>query len=59
MIETEDPRRLEMAGKYVAWLNEWREIARLTISRRDYLISLGLARRRATSDSDTSTTALP
>lgn len=59
VIETEDPRRLEMAGKYVAWLNEWREIARLTISRRDYLISLGLARRRTTSDSDTSTTALP
>ncbi len=45
-----------------AWLNEWREVARATFTRRDYLISLGLASRRSaeeedeTDDSDAATT---
>ena len=32
--------------RYRAWLHEWREVARATFTRRDYLISLGLATRR-------------
>jgi hypothetical protein len=45
-----DPRRLEVARAFITWLNEWREIARVAVSRRDYLISLGLAQRRASGD---------
>lgn len=30
-----------------AWLTDWRETARAVVTRRDYLISLGLAERRA------------
>jgi len=35
-----------VAQEFVDWLKEWREIARLAFSRRDYRISLGLAQRR-------------
>jgi hypothetical protein len=31
---------------YKNWLHEWRELARVTFERRDYLIQLGLAQRR-------------
>jgi len=41
-----DPRREAVAEALVAWLHEWREVARLAITRRDHLISLGLASRR-------------
>jgi len=42
--------------KLRAWYQEWSEIARASIGRRDHLVSLGLARRRtgAKDDSDTS-----
>jgi hypothetical protein len=41
-----DPRRVQVAQAYVTWINEWREVARVAIARRDYRISLGLAQRR-------------
>ncbi len=41
-----DPRRQELAESYFNWLNEWREVARVAISRRDYRIALGIAQRR-------------
>jgi hypothetical protein len=41
-----DPRRLETATEFIKWLTEWREVARVAIKRRDYRISLGLARRK-------------
>ncbi len=54
IVPTEmDPHRHEVAKAYINWLNEWREIARVAISRRDYRIALGLAQRRqANDDSD-------
>jgi hypothetical protein len=53
-----DPRRLEVAAAYINWLNEWREVARVAIARRDYRISLGLAQRRQGGDDEsTDTTA--
>ncbi len=45
-----DPRRRDVAESYINWLNEWREVARVAVSRRDYRISLGLAQRRQASD---------
>jgi len=45
-----NPRRQEVAEAYIRWLNEWREVARISISRRDYRISLGLAQRRQAND---------
>lgn len=45
-----DPRRRQVAESYINWLNEWREVARIAIARRDYRISLGLAQRRQPSD---------
>jgi hypothetical protein len=47
-----DPRREEVAAAYVNWLNEWREVARVAIARRDYRISLGLAQRRKNGEDD-------
>lgn len=38
--------------EFRAWLNEWREVARSTFHRRDYLITLGLASRRSAEDVD-------
>jgi hypothetical protein len=35
-----DPRRLEVAQRYITWLHEWREVARVSIARRDYRIAL-------------------
>ena len=43
-----DAKRAEVARAFMAWLGEWREIARVAIARRDYRISLGLAQRRRT-----------
>lgn len=45
-----DPRREELLRQYVAWLHEWREVARTTIARRDYLIALGLAHSKRATD---------
>ncbi len=52
VIETSemDPRRHNVAETYVNWLNEWREAARVSISRRDYRIAFGLAQRRQSVD---------
>jgi hypothetical protein len=36
----------EAAREFHISIKEWRELARQTITRRDYLISLGLAERR-------------
>lgn len=41
-----DPRRRDVARSFITWLNEWREVARVAVARRDYRISLGLAQRR-------------
>jgi hypothetical protein len=41
-----DPARTQVANSFIAWLHEWREVARASIARRDYRISLGLAQRR-------------
>lgn len=48
-----DPRRREVAGAYINWLNEWREVARVAIHRRDYRIALGIAQRRQTGEEET------
>lgn len=45
-----DPRRQQVVASYVSWLNEWREVARAAINRRDYRIALGLAQRRQAGD---------
>lgn len=45
-----DPGRLKVAQAFIAWLNEWREVARVAVARRDYKISLGLAQRRRSAD---------
>ena len=41
-----DPASEEAIQAYVAWISEWREVARLAVQRRDYRIALGLAHRR-------------
>ena len=45
-----DLRRREIAETYINWLNEWREVARVAISRRDFRIALGLAQRRQSNE---------
>jgi hypothetical protein len=45
-----DPARRQVAEAFIGWLNEWREIGRLAVHRRDYRISLGLAQRRQADD---------
>jgi hypothetical protein len=45
-----EPRQLQVAQSFIAWLNEWREVARVAVARRDYRISLGLAQRRQSAD---------
>jgi hypothetical protein len=40
------------ARAFKAWLEDWRETARTTVTRRDYLIRLGLARRRSRKDGE-------
>jgi hypothetical protein len=47
-----DARRDQVTDDFIRWLHEWREVARLAIARRDYLISLGLAQRRKKSEAD-------
>lgn len=51
----QDPRKLEVAQAFIHWLREWREVARVAIARRDYRISLGLARRREGAAADEET----
>jgi hypothetical protein len=46
-----DPRKQQAAAEYIAWLREWREVARAAITRRDYRIALGLAQRRRSGQS--------
>jgi hypothetical protein len=46
----EDPRRAEVARQYVAWLHEWREVARSAIGRRDYRVALGLAQNKRSAE---------
>ena len=41
-----DPATDEAIQAYVAWISEWREVARIAVQRRDYRIALGLAHRR-------------
>ena len=45
-----DPARQKVAQSFIDWLNEWREVARVAVGRRDYKISLGLAQRRRNAD---------
>lgn len=54
-----DPHREQAAENYIQWLNEWREVARVAIARRDYRISLGLAQRRTAIDETDDTNAVP
>jgi hypothetical protein len=51
-----DPARRKVAEDFVAWLNEWREVSRMAIHRRDYRISLGLAQRRRSDEAPTDDT---
>lgn len=41
--------RQKVARELEAWLRDWRETARVLVTRRDYQIRLGLAERRASS----------
>lgn len=50
LAEQEDAARVEALGNLYAWHREWAEVARATIKRRDHLIRLGLASRRAPGD---------
>ncbi len=43
--------RQKIARELDAWLRDWRETARVLVTRRDYQIQLGLAERRASSAS--------
>ena len=45
--EPDPETRQETARKLYAWLRDWRETARVLITRRDYQIRMGLAERRA------------
>lgn len=47
VVEAEPEDRQALASKLEAWLNDWRETARVLVTRRDYQIILGLAQRRA------------
>lgn len=49
-IEEEAAARREALNNLYAWYREWTEVARATIQRRDYLIRLGLASRRVSSN---------
>ena len=50
VVEEEETARRDALNDLYAWYREWAEVARATIKRRDYLIRLGLASRRAPSD---------
>ncbi len=43
---TRDEAYQRKAHEFHAWLTDWRETARAVVTRRDYLIKLGLSRRR-------------
>jgi hypothetical protein len=51
-VSSAPPPRLDehTFQRYRAWLHEWREVARGAINRRDYLIALGLATRKVSSN---------
>jgi hypothetical protein len=38
--------------RYITWLNEWREIARVAVARRDYRLALGLGQRKRRGGND-------
>jgi len=50
IAEQEDAARVQALRNLYAWYREWAEVARATIKRRDHLIRLGLASRRAPAD---------
>jgi hypothetical protein len=51
----EDPNvRQQRAAELDAWLSDWRESARVLVTRRDHQIRLGLAERRASKAGDAS-----
>jgi hypothetical protein len=47
IAEPDPTKRQQTARKLDAWLRDWRETARVLITRRDHQIRLGLAERRA------------
>jgi hypothetical protein len=47
-----DPRRVDVAQRYISWLHEWREIARVAVARLDYRLALGLGQRKRRGGSD-------
>jgi hypothetical protein len=45
-VDSDDPEYQAKAAAFDAWLTDWRRTLRNTVTRRDYLIQLGLASRR-------------
>ncbi len=45
-IDSDDPEYQAKAAAFDAWLTDWRRTLRNTVTRRDYLIQLGLVSRR-------------
>jgi hypothetical protein len=45
-VDSDDPEYQAKAAAFDAWLTDWRRTLRNTITRRDYLIQLGLVSRR-------------
>lgn len=54
-----DPRRRDVAASFIAWLHEWREIARVAVTRRDYRIALGISQRRRSDNEEPPATDTP
>jgi len=50
--EEDDPAYQAKAAEFDEWLTDWRRTLRNTVTRRDYLIQLGLASRRSAADPD-------
>lgn len=48
--EEDDPEYQAKAAEFDQWLTDWRRTLRSTVTRRDYLIQLGLAARRSAAD---------
>lgn len=55
VAEDRQHRQLEALAELRKWFTEWAEVARAEISRRDYLITLGLAQRRVAKPTDPQT----
>lgn len=49
MVEPDPGVRQKLARELEAWLRDWRETARVLVTRRDYQIRLGLVERRSSS----------